>query len=439
MADAKQLVARAFKAAEYDFSRLMDLPQALLRREDRQGVRLVIAPTFALPDAALDAILSWRLGQYLLTRFYDADVVAEQGLVREDAATVHAADVHGLAIDPDGGLLTYLTLKQPEKLEGFRYGSADRPAFPCEEVHGRGWQQSIIDADDVPAEQCWELARFVTDQRRPEDPIIHRGALEIALVAARLACRPAFASRVKLVTGDLDPDVALRNLRYFFIPVATFAPHQVALSKGHPLRPRYAEHPTSPFIANAGDLDWATFVRWADIDLALNSGEEETYLRFLLLRQFVSVKESSLKRPNEPRDESQYPVEALTSHSSLGASNALWRSASDGAIPWQALTLGPGEPLPRDRVSWIVEGFAQALTYRPDGLAHLAGIGPEVCFVPHESSAGSIASLDAATPLRVLTTTREDFESFWRQRQALFETSSEKLYGMTEIVRAADA
>ena len=48
----------------------------------------------------------------------------------------------------------------------------------------------------------------------------------------------------------------------------------------------------------------------------------------------------------------------------------------------------------------------------------------------------SIAALDAATPLRVLTTSREDFENFWRQRQALFETGSEKLYGMTEIVAA---
>jgi len=39
----------------------------------------------------------------------------------------------------------------------------------------------------------------------------------------------------------------------------------------------------------------------------------------------------------------------------------------------------------------------------------------------------------------VLTTSREDFETFWRQRQALFETTSEKLYGMSEIVRAAKA
>ena len=436
MPDAEELARRAFKASEFDFGALMDLPQALFRRADRRGIRLLIAPTRALPAGALDAILSWRLGQYLLTRFYDAGFVERHELVREDAGGVHDADVHGLAIDADGALVTYLTLKQPEDLGGHSYGSGDRPSFPCEEVHGREWQESIVGATTIPADQCWELARFVTDQRRRDDPLTHRGALEIALTATRLASRPAFAARVRLVTGDLDPDIALRNLRYFFIPVATFPPHQVALPEGHPLRPRYADHQTAPFLADARDIDWATFVRWADIDLALNSGEEETFMRFLLLRQFVSVKESSLKRPHEPQAESQYPVEALTSPSSLEASNALWKSATRGAIPWQALALGPGEPLPRDRVSWIVEGFAQALTYRPEGLAHLAGVGPEVCFVPHESGAAGIASLEAATPIRALTTSREEFETFWRQRQALFETSSEKLYGMTEIVRA---
>ncbi|HEX3507323.1 MAG TPA: hypothetical protein VHW94_02925 [Candidatus Dormibacteraeota bacterium] len=437
MANPDELAARAFRRADYDFSQLMGLPQALMSRPDRHGVRLLIAPTFALPDAALDAILSWRLGQYLLTRFYDSKVVADQDLTREDPAGVHASDVHGIAIDAQGALLTYMTLKQPDGLEGHLYGSRERPSLPCEEVHGRNWQEGLVNAADVPAEQCWEAARFVTDQRRRDDPLIHRGALEIGLAAARLACRPAFSNRVRLVTGDLDPEIALRNLRYFFIPVATFAPHHVSLPAGHPLRPRYADHPTAPFLADVADMDWATFVRWADIDLALNSGEEETYVRFLLLRQFVSVKESSLKVPNQPGDESLYPIDALTSPSSLAASDALWRSATAGAIPWQALTLGPGEPLPRDRVCWIVEGFAQALTYRAEGLAHLAGIGPEVCFVPQESLAASIASLDAATPLRVLTTTRDDFESFWRQRQSVFETSSDKLYGMTEIVSAA--
>jgi hypothetical protein len=57
--------------------------------------------------------------------------------------------------------------------------------------------------------------------------------------------------------------------------------------------------------------------------------------------------------------------------------------------------------------------------------------------VPDESLAASIATLEAATPIRALTTRREEFEAFWRQRQALFETSTEKLYGLNEVVRAA--
>src|SRR5258708_9504795 len=241
----------------------MGIPDALMSRADRHGVRLLIAPTLALPDSALDAILSWRLGQYLLTRFYDAKVVWDEGILGEDAGGVHDADVHGLAIDAEGDLLTYMTLKQPEGLDGFRYGSADRPPFPCEEVHGRGWQECIENAGEVAADQCWELARFVTDQRRREDPLIHRGALEIALVAARLACRPAFTSRVRLVTGDLDPDIALRNLRDFFIPVAPFPPHQVNLPAGHPLRPPYANHAPAPVPADAATLDLAPFLRCA--------------------------------------------------------------------------------------------------------------------------------------------------------------------------------
>lgn len=436
MATAQELADRAFRAADYDFGPALGVPGTLYTRGDRGGVRLLIAPTSALPDAAIDAVLAWRLGQYLTTGFFDAEAIANADLVREDPSSVHPGDIHGLAIGADGELLTYLTLKQPEGLAGCAYGDADRPLFPCEEVHGRAWQADLGGATGIPADQCWEAARFVTDQRRRDQPIVHRGALEIALAAARLASRPAYATRVRLVTGDLDPEVALRNLRYFYIPVATFAPHAVELPEGHPLRPRYRDRKTAPFLASPADLDWATYVRWADIDLALKSGDEESFLRFLLLRQFVSVKESSLKQPRAPEGDSPYPHEALTSPSSLEASEVLWRAAAAGEIPWRACALGPGEALSRDEVFWIVEGFVQALTYRAEGQAHLAGVGPEVCYVPHEAVAGSIASLEAATPVRALVTSREDFEAFWRERQVLFETSTEKLYGLNEPVHA---
>ena len=90
MSGAGHLAERAFRAAAYDFGRLLDSPGALLSRGDRQGVRILVPSTDALPDQALDAILAWRLGQYLLTGFYDQEVVAGQGLIREDRSGVHA-------------------------------------------------------------------------------------------------------------------------------------------------------------------------------------------------------------------------------------------------------------------------------------------------------------------------------------------------------------
>ena len=165
-------------------------------------------------------------------------------MIREPRADVHDGDVHGMAIDPDGGLCAYLTLKQPiltDEGAAVPYSATDRPSFPCEEIHGRGWQKSIRNVDDITLGSCWELARFVKDQRRPDDPSCLRAPFELGLVVARLARHPRLQQNVRLVTGDLDPEVALKSLRYFFVPVATFAPHQVDLPEGHALRPRYRE------------------------------------------------------------------------------------------------------------------------------------------------------------------------------------------------------
>jgi hypothetical protein len=226
-------------------------------------------------------------------------------------------------------------------------------------------------------------------------------------------------------------------VRFFFVPVATFPAHRVELPPGHLLGPRYRDHDTAPFIGSVADVDYATYVRWADINLALSCDDLEASLRLLALRQFVSVKESSLKLPLPLSTESAYPIESLTSASSKQASSALWGAAQRGRIPWQALVLGPGEELPRDRVCWIIEGYGQALTYSAAGLSHLAGLGPEVAFVPQDDISGSIATLEAATPLRLLATDREHFEDFWRQRQQLFETATSALYGAPALAGIA--
>lgn len=439
VASLQQLAERAFARGDQDFSSLLDVPGALLRSPARHGVRLVVLPTAAIPDSLLDALLAWRLGQYLLTGFYDVGGVEQASMTGEPRELVHARDLHALAVDDGGRLLCYLTLKQPGALapgSEWTYRDTDRPLFPSEEVHGRRWQTRIGHVDQVPASACWELARFVKDQRRAGDTMALRAPLELALGVARLARRPV-QHGLQLITGDLDPEVALRNVRFFFVPVATFPAHRVALPAGHLLAPRYRDHGTAPFIGTVADIDYATYVRWADINLALACDDLEASLRLLALRQFVSVKESSLKLPLPLRTESAYPIESLISASSKDASSALWNAAERKRIPWQALLLGPGESLPRDQVSWIIDGYAQALTYAPAGLSHLAGLGPEVAYVPQEDIQGSIASIEAATPLRLLATTRDAFEDFWRQRLQLFETETSSLYGAPALAQIA--
>jgi hypothetical protein len=182
-------------------------------------------------------------------------------------------------------------------------------------------------------------------------------------------------------------------------------------------------------VAAPSDIDNTTYIRWADIDLALDRPDDEAMIRLLALRQFVRVKESSLKRPLSPPEECEYPKEALTAASSQEVSSALWDAAKAGHIPWRAMTLGPGENLPKDEAFWIVDGFVQALAVSPAGAtAHLAGLGPEVAYFPHVASMHGLESLEATTPVRAIVTTADHFEDLWRTRQSIFETTTETLY-----------
>lgn len=424
------LAAEVLKNARRDQSDVWASADALVARPERHGVRVVVAPTSAFSDSALDALLAWRLGQYLLTGFYDPAVVRARKMRGEPRDHVNADDVHALAIDRRGAILCYMTMKRVRAGRESRFLDADRPLLPCEEVHGRVWQERLSAPEDVVLGSTWEFARFCKEQRAGRlDRASRRAPLELALVVARLSRHPVNHSRIRLVVGDFDPDVALRNLRYFFVPVATFPAHRVALPEGDPLAPRYRDHPTAPFAADPRDTDDATYVRWVDIDLALSCDDTEATRRLKALRRFVSVRESSLKRPSSTVDPAPYPGEALTAASSREAGAALWAAAETEGIPWSARTLGPGETLPPSLAAWVIEGYVQAFTGHRGGRTHLAGVGPDVAFVPGGHGDDGIVGVEAAMPARVLTTSREHFEDFWARRQRIFETSTSSLYG----------
>src|ERR687896_140415 len=125
---SQELADQCFKAARFDFGSLVDHPRALVSRPLRRGVAIAGLRSEDLPPEALDAILSWRLGQYLLTGFYDPEIVADAKLTGESAGLVSDRDVHGLAIDSNGDLAAYLTVKQPpECAPGAEYGDPERP------------------------------------------------------------------------------------------------------------------------------------------------------------------------------------------------------------------------------------------------------------------------------------------------------------------------
>jgi hypothetical protein len=417
-----------------DFGPLCDRSSAFAAMPDRHGVRVVVLPTDELPDQTIEAVLAWRLGQYLLAGFYDAEQAAQLRWRHEPRELVGPHDLHALAIDRHGSLLCYLTVKQPNQLQGRTWGDPDRPLYPVEEVHGRAWQRQLVGLHQSSTEQIWEWARFCKDQRRGRfDAAARRAPLELGLALLNLIQRPSLAGRWRIAVGDFDPGVALRVLRFFFVPAATFSAHFPCLPESHPLAPRYANHPTAPFVATTDDFDEATYLRWLDIDLALSFGDREAARRLLALRQVVSVKESRLKQPGVATDAGTYPLAALESASSHDASTALWAAAEDGRLPgWHAASLGPGELASTDRVVWVTDGYLQAFITRHEHNGHLGGVGPDVAHVPRPELPPVIA-LRAATPARVLVTDRVAFEDFWVRRQSCFETSTGSLYGEVPV------
>jgi hypothetical protein len=421
-------------AIAYDFGSLCESSSAFTARPDRRGVRVVVLPTDGLPEPAIEALLAWRLGQYLLVGFYDAEQTSLLHWRREPRELVGPHDLHALAIDRHGGLLCYLTVKQPKHLESSTWGDPNRPLFPVEEVHGRAWQRQLVNLNQCSTEQIWEWARLCKDQRRRKlDASARRAPLELGLALVQLIQRPSAGDRWKIAVGDFDPSVALRILRFFFVPAATFAPHQPTLSDSHPLARRYANYPTAPFVATTDDIDRATYLRWLDIDLALAFGHREAARRLLALRQLVNVKESRLKQPGVATDPGSYPRAALESASSHGASTTLWAAAADGRLPgWQATSLGPGDLAETNQVIWTVDGYLQAFIGRAEDNGHLGGVGPDVAYVPQPELPPVIA-LRAATPARVLVTNRLAFEDFWARRQSCFETSTGSLYGDVRV------
>ena len=381
-AEARRLAERALRSAEYDWKRLSRIrgEEVIFAGQPRQGVRCLVLRDRALSDAARNALLAWRFAQYLRVNFYDTTQV--DNWKREPREWVGAHDSHAMAFDSDWQLVAYSALKRPSRMDAdFTFGVLDRPPLlPCEHVHGRDWQRELRAGGDIPLSRCCEMGRSMTDQAR-HDVVADRAPVELALLACHLVHRPMYQGAIRLVTGDLDPRVILRNLQYLFIPFATWPARKIDLGHGHPLRPRYLDNATAPFLVLLQDIGTSSFLRWADIDCALELEDQQALPRLRALTQFHCMQVSSCEAPRVGRDP-----------------------------PWSAVVLGPGEDVDRDRVAWVVGGYLQALGPSPAGPSHLASLGPGVAYVPDPKLEATVTRVRAVSPARVVTASREEFE-----------------------------
>src|SRR5205823_158380 len=78
--ERERIAAGILRGAEYDFGSLQASPALVLDRPARRGVRVMAAQTSRLPHDVVDALLGWRLGQYVLTGFSDTEIVTELGM-----------------------------------------------------------------------------------------------------------------------------------------------------------------------------------------------------------------------------------------------------------------------------------------------------------------------------------------------------------------------
>jgi len=188
---------------------------------DRHGVSTVALRTPSLTEEQLTAILAFRLAQYLMAHQLDPRLIHARGLQHEPVANVSPGDVHIVSgVAETGELLAYITLETiDEAWSSASMSSADRRAFPVEEVFGRGIFNRLKVLPDLPAGRVCELGRFMKNHMTPAlDDRMIRGPVELCVALFSLlgeTLRPTFDVGI----GDIEENVAKKNLDLFHVPI----------------------------------------------------------------------------------------------------------------------------------------------------------------------------------------------------------------------------
>ena len=276
-------------------------PQALHQVRDRAGVSVVALLTRDLREDHLIAILRYRLAQYLLAGFVDSHMVYRTGMQHEPLEHVTPGDLHVLAGSAaTGEILCYATYRDvgsgtvgPPGARQMSLCAVDRPLLPVEKTFGWGIYNHLPLLPDVPLAHLRELGRFIKNQGlSPSNELGIRAPIEVGAGLFRALIGP-LRREVVAVVGDVEEDVAKKNLDFFHCPTillrdaAPRSPERLYLSR------HFQERACFPFAYLTADVVAAT-PRLVAIEAALAQPARRGVAALLALKHSTQCPPSTL-------------------------------------------------------------------------------------------------------------------------------------------------
>ncbi len=276
-------------------------PSKYQYRQFRHGVHVVAATTSDLTPAQTQALIEFRIAQYVRIGFIDIAGLVELLQAGAPIGTSGPDDLHIVAMTETGQILCTAVLRGLTGVaDTVRMSDLDRPKFPVEQVHGPGVFDRLRVLPDLPVARVRELGGFVRTQGGAEPPpeLSVRGPVEVGVAVFRAAAGP-LALGLDAMIGDLEPTVAKRNLDYFGAE-AVLLPGTVPVPPPDSyLGPRYVGREVHPFALLTSDLVTA-LDRLREIERALDLPGTDALLELLRLRDSQALRNwSTLWPPRE--------------------------------------------------------------------------------------------------------------------------------------------
>lgn len=197
--------------------------EALVQQLNRNGVSTIVMRTSSLTRDQLVTISKFWFAQYVAIGFVDARLVYEAQIEYEPVETLGEDDIHVLAGSADTGeILCYTTLRTIKTPPGATLRTVDRSLFPAEVKFGWGVFNRLNVLPDLPIEQIREFGRLIKNQQLHRlGDLGARAPIEL-LVALFHALQGPLANEVEALVGDLEEEVAKKNLDFLHLPSVVF-------------------------------------------------------------------------------------------------------------------------------------------------------------------------------------------------------------------------